>query len=228
LSLWFSASAYAEADKDYAYPGQDKAGGDAPDKEVPGWLVNLGPTGARAIITKNSFIVRYIFKDSPAVGRLNLGDEIVGIFGKPFNPNPVLAGRFAYDGPIMEFGQAIEKAEGKDGKLILNVTRASKAMEVAINLEAIGTFSPTFPINCKKSELLRARALKYFVDHPEADGACNTRSAICLALLSSESYMDMARSLPIDHAWRILCDNQRSVSPADDEISCRAFGAHSI
>lgn len=208
LSLWFSASAYAEADKDYEYPGQDKAGGDAPDKEVPGWLVNLGPSGARAIITKNSFIVRYIFKDSPAVGRLNLGDEIVGVFGKPFNPNPVLAGRFAYDGPIMEFGQAIEKAEGKDGKLILNVTRASKTVEVTINLEAIGTFSPTFPINCKKSELLRARALNYFVDHPEADGACNTRSAICLALLSSDDPKHQASAKQRIQKWATELPNK--------------------
>jgi len=184
-SLWFSANAYAAVDKDYP-DLWSKPGGDAPDKEVPGWLVNLGPTGARAIITKTSFIVRYIFKDSPAVGRLNLGDEIVGVFGKPFNPKLAPTGRFGYDGPIMEFGQAIEKAEGKDGKLILNVTRESKTVEVTINLEAIGTFSPTFPINCKKSQLLRARALKYFVDHPEADGACNTRAAICLALLSSD------------------------------------------
>jgi hypothetical protein len=149
-------------------------------------LANLGPTGARAIITKNSFIVRYIFKDSPAVGRLHLGDEIVGVFGKPFDPNAMPIQRFGYEGPIMEFGQAIEKAEGKDGKLILNVTREAKLVEVTINLEAIGTFSPTFPINCKKSELLRARALKYFVDHPEADGKVNTRSAICLALLASD------------------------------------------
>lgn len=186
-SLWFSTNAYAAADKDYDYPDLwTKPGGDAPDKEVPGWLVNLGPTGARAIITENSFIVRYIFKDSPAVGKLNLGDEIVGVFGKPFDPKLKPTGRFGYDGPIMEFGQAIEKAEGKDGYLILNVKRGSKTEDVTINLESIGTFSPTFPINCKKSELLRARALKYFVDHPEADGACNTRSAIILALLSSE------------------------------------------
>jgi hypothetical protein len=82
-SLWLGANAYAAADKDYDYPELwVKPGGDAPDKEVPGWLVNLGPTGARAIITENSFIVRYIFKDSPAVGKLNLGDEIVGVFGK--------------------------------------------------------------------------------------------------------------------------------------------------
>jgi len=38
----------------------------APDKEVPGFLVNLGPTGARARLTRTTFVVRYLFKNSPA------------------------------------------------------------------------------------------------------------------------------------------------------------------
>ncbi|MCF7955957.1 MAG: hypothetical protein K9M75_09170 [Phycisphaerae bacterium] len=33
-----------------------------PDKDVPGYLINLGPTGARAILESKSFIVKYIFK----------------------------------------------------------------------------------------------------------------------------------------------------------------------
>lgn len=212
-SLWFSINAHGEQDKDngYAPTFWDRPGGDAPDKEVPGWLVNLGPTGARAIITGNSFIVRHVFKGSPADGRLKLDDEIVGVFGKPFAANYVPTGAYGYEGPIMEFGQAIETAEAKDGKLILNVTRGSKTEEVTINLEAIGAFSQTFPLNCKKSDLLRARALKYFVDHPEADGACNTRAAICLALLSSEDpkhralakqrIQQWATELPDDGTW---------------------------
>jgi hypothetical protein len=185
-ALLCGPTAFAAADKDYPDTWA-KPGGDAPDKDVPGWLVNLGPTGARAKVTKTSFIVRYIFKESPAAGKLNLDDEIVGVFGKPFNPNPPApTARYGYEGPIMELGQAIEKAEGKDGKLVLNVKRGSSIEDVTIALEPIGTFSSTFPLKCKKSDLLRARALKYFVDHPEADGSCNTRSAICLALLVSE------------------------------------------
>lgn len=41
-----------------------------PDKPVPGSPVNLGPTGARARLTSKTFIVRYIFKDSPAAMRI--------------------------------------------------------------------------------------------------------------------------------------------------------------
>ena len=171
----------------------NKPTGSGPDKEVPGFLVNLGPTGARAELTKdNTFIVRYIFKDSPAVGHLKIGDEIVGVFGKPFSPHHYKG--YGYEGPIMDFGEAIEKAEGKDGKLVINlsagsspkpkveeksakptkktstVSTASTSNDVIIQLEPIGTFSATFPMFCKKSEILRAKALQYFVDHPEYRG----------------------------------------------------------
>ena len=45
-----------------------------PDCEVPGFLVNLGPTGARAVLTEKTFVVRYVFSGSPAEGRLRVGD----------------------------------------------------------------------------------------------------------------------------------------------------------
>jgi hypothetical protein len=183
--------------------------GDGPDKDVPGFLVNLGPTGARAELTKDStFIVRYIFKDSPAVGRLKIGDEIIGVFGKPFSPHRFKSS--GYEGPIMDLGEAIEKAEGKDGKLVLklsagsapkpkaeekdksgkpikNASTGSAADEVTIQLESIGTFSATFPMNCKKSEIVRAKALKYFVDQPQfRGGQAPARAAACLALFTSD------------------------------------------
>ena len=49
-------------------------GNNAPDKDVPGFLVNLGPTGARARLTSTTFVVRYLFKDSPAASRLKVDD----------------------------------------------------------------------------------------------------------------------------------------------------------
>ena len=56
-----------------------------PDKEVPGFLVNLGPTGARAVLKEQSFVVKHVFADSPANGQLKLEDEITGANGKPFS-----------------------------------------------------------------------------------------------------------------------------------------------
>ncbi len=179
--------AMAVADKDNQGRWTKPTVNNLPDKEVPGFLVNLGPTGARAVLTETTFIVKYIFKESPAVGRLNLDDEIIGVFGKPFSAHHFKGGH-GYEGPIMEMGEAIEKAEGKDGKLVLNVKRGSQTLEVKVDLEAIGTFSPTFPINCKKSEIIRAKALKYLVEHPDSWNVwqAHARSAVTLALLTSD------------------------------------------
>ena len=176
LAILFGQSAvYAVGDKDNQGRWA-KSGGDAPDKEVPGFLVNLGPTGARAILTEKTFIVKHIFKDSPAFGRLKADDVILGVFGKPFSSHK-FGGGHGYEGPIMDMGLGIEQAEAKDGKLVLNVTRDSKTIEVKIDLEPLGAFSPTFPLQCKKSELLRAKALKYLVDQPDSQGQCHIRNA---------------------------------------------------
>lgn len=185
--LIFGPDAYAIKDQDnqgrWAKPTQN----DAPDREVPGFLINLGPTGARGILTGKTFIVRYIFKGSPAMGRLKNGDVIVGAFGKRFSAHTFGGSPHGYEGPIMDLGLAIEKAEAKDGKLLLNVTRNSKAIEVKVPLEPVGAFSPTYPVNCRKSELIRAAALKYLADHPDAQkGPSHTRMAVTLAFLASD------------------------------------------
>ena len=194
--------ASAVADKDNQGHWTKPTQNNAPDKEVPGFLVNLGPTGARAVLTETTFIVKYIFKESPAVGRLKLDDEIVGVFGKPFSAHHFKGGH-GYEGPIMEFGEAIEKAEGKDGKLVLNVKRGSETLEVKVDLEAIGTFSATFPINCKKSEIVRNKALKYLAEHPDSWNVwqAHARSAVTLALLTSDDPKQQAIGKDMALKW---------------------------
>jgi hypothetical protein len=195
--------AWAIKDKDNQGRWTNPTVHDAPDREVPGFLVNLGPTGARAVLTDKTFIVRYLFKECPASGRLELGDVITGAFGKPFSAHTFGGGPHGYEGPIMDLGNAIERAEGKDGKLVLNVTRGGKSIDVTIDLEPVGSFSATFPLQCRKSELLRARALKYFVDHPDATsgGASHTRMAVALALLASDDAAHQALAKKLIVRW---------------------------
>ena len=93
-----------------------------PDKDVPGFLINLGPTGARAILKERSFVVKHVFDKSPAMGQLRLDDEITGIHGKPFNQHTFgkcygMKPGSGLEGPIMDFGTAIEDAEGKRVKI---------------------------------------------------------------------------------------------------------------
>ena len=179
-----------------------------PDKEVPGYLINLGPTGARAILEEKSFIVKYLFNGSPASGELKIDDEIIGVNGKKFK----LAHWFGhhmtrmqqcpdvgYEGPIMEFGDAIEDSEGGDGKLILMVIREDRQIEVTIELEKLGTFAETFPFNCPKSKLLAERAAKYLSESPfRSREQCHSKCMSGLALLASGRTKE-AKELA--HSW---------------------------
>ena len=186
----------------------EKPVGSGPDKDVPGYLINLGPTGARATLEEKSFTVKYLFENSPAAGKLQLDDVITGVNGKPFN-TPHTFGHhmtrmkkfpdIGYEGPLMDFGNAIEKSEGGDGKLTLSVTRDDKDIEVTIPLKAIGTFSKTFPYNCPKSALLAKQSFNYLSGHDYiAREKCHAKCMSGLALLAGGK-LDEAKKLA--HSW---------------------------
>ncbi|MFT6862777.1 MAG: hypothetical protein ACJAVK_001337 [Akkermansiaceae bacterium] len=179
-----------------------------PDKEVPGYLINLGPTGARATLESTSFTVKYVFAGSRAEGKLRLDDVVTGVNGKPFSVPHTFGHHMTrmkkfpeigYEGPLMDFGNAIEESEGRDGKLTLMVTRNEKPIEVVIELEAIGTFAETYPFNCKKSALLAKGASDYLSGHSFImREQCHAKCMSGLALLAS-GRMEEAKTLA--HAW---------------------------
>lgn len=189
LCIGIPGTAFAIADADNL--GQwEKPTDIGPDKDVPGFLVNLGPTGARAILKESSFVVKHVFNGSPAEGKLRTDDEITGANGKPFGKHTF--GKFygmepgaGYEGPMMDMGNAIEESEGKDGLLVLDVLRDSQPVKVEVKLEAIGRFSDTFPKNCQKSEKLATRAMDYLLTRKdERCGIVHEKGLLGLAMLA--------------------------------------------
>jgi len=189
----------------------DKPTNAGPDKDVPGYLINLGPTGARATLESKSFIVKYIFKDSPAAGQLQVDDVITGVNGQPFKVEHTFGHHLTrmkqfpdigYEGPLMDFGNAIEASEGKDGRLTLRVTRKNKRIDVLIKLKAIGTFSKTYPFNCKKSALVAKGAMEYLSnsDYIKRE-QCHAKCMSGLALLAGDK-LDEAKKLA--QSWNTL------------------------
>jgi len=211
--LLFAESGLAIVDPDNM--GQwNKPTNKGPDKDVPGFLVNLGPTGARAVLKETSFVVKYVFADSPAHEKLEIDDEIVGVNGKRFTTKHVfgkcygMAYDVGYEGPIMDFGNAIEDSEGRDGTLKLAVIRDGKETTVSVHLNPIGRFSKTWPLNCPKSEKLLADATEYLLRHTDGFGRqCHTRATAGLALLSQGKMKEAAamaaawKEVPGEGAW---------------------------
>ena len=213
ISLSFAESGWAIVDPNNM--GQwAKPTNSGPDKEVPGFLVNLGPTGGRAILKEKSFVVKYVFPKSPAHGKLNIDDEIIGVNDKMFTTKHIFGKQYGmgyevgYEGPIMDFGNAIEDSEGRDGILKLTVIRDGKETAVEVHLAAIGRFSKTYPLNCPKSDKLASSAVQYLLEHTKDYGTCcHEKGTVGLALLS-QGKLKEARALaaswnevPGEGAW---------------------------
>lgn len=131
----------------------------------------LGPIGANgwgfnrntrngASEEARQLIITLVEKNTPADGILQVGDVITGVNGKTFDRDArkVLA-------------EAINEAEKEEnkGKLSLTVYRPSTKLktgkgetkEVIITLPVMGTFSPTSPFDCPKTEKIIDNAVSY-------------------------------------------------------------------
>lgn len=168
-----------------------------PDAKTDGWFINLGISGIRAKInyeTPKEFEVTYVFVETPAHGLVRVGDRIVGVQGKAFTEAHKFGYGmkfFGYEGPIMELGNALEVAQGKNGGVvILDIIRGGKMMSVKLKLgNDYGAFATTFPYNCRKTDLILAENYAYLLRKQKSDGSWHSRPHInafaALSLLGS-------------------------------------------
>jgi len=168
-----------------------------PDAEVPGWYINLGITGARAMITPEEptkLLVMFVFKDTPAFGKLEKGDKIIGANDRAFLTPHKFGygmGKFGYEGPMMDFGNALEESQGRRaGKLVLEVLRGDQKLKAQVQLTTrYGSFSQTYPFACKKTDIILKETCAYLLKEQKPDGTWSGRPHInafaALALLGS-------------------------------------------
>jgi len=186
----------------------DKPCTNGPDAVVPGFLVNMGPTGARGVLTKQSFVVKFIFPDTPASSVLKLDDEVYGANGKEFSEHTFGSSVHGIEGPIQDLGLAIEYSEGgSDGVLHLMVKRGEQKLTVNVQLEKLGRFGESLSQDCKKTQTLRQRAYKYLMDHPggvDSQGRC----VKTLAFLSSHDPEVFAVGRELALSWNKPYDDK--------------------
>jgi hypothetical protein len=108
------------------------------------WLVrNLGPVGIGIQLTRPGMTMQIhnVEKGSPAeaTGKLQKGQIIESINGKVLKEVD----------PRMILGDIVTEAEAKDGKVVLKIQGAG---EVTVNIPVMGAYSPTWPVNCPKSD----------------------------------------------------------------------------
>ena len=151
---------------------------------------NLGPTGMRGWIYSDRLTttdsrqikVTNVETGSPADGVVNVGDTILGVFGRPFD-----------DDARILFGKAITRAEKTEnhGKLPLMIWRNGKTEMVTISIKPMGSYSATAPFNCPKSKKILEQGCAALAAKMKADpkaGPPISRSLNALLLLASGNF----------------------------------------
>jgi len=135
-------------------PNPDFTQGDAlPQTAVHHWT--LGATGARGWMYHmrlHTSLARQIYitevaSGSPADGLLQKGDVLLGVNGTPF----------AHDAREV-LGKGLTAAEAGDGKLGLIRWRDGQIEKITVAVPVLGTYSPTAPYDCPKSEQILNKA----------------------------------------------------------------------
>ena len=95
-----------------------------------------------------------------------------------------------------EVQAAINAAEGRDGKLPFKITRKGQAARVTLQLEAIGSYSDTWPYRCKKRQRI-VRDTAAFIVAKGGPDASITGYCEALFLLSTgdDQYLPLLRFL---------------------------------
>lgn len=183
-----------------------------------GWFLNVGPTGLRARITHDHpayFTIKYVFRDSPAHGLIEIGDIVTGANGTrltvPHTFGRGSRGRAGWDGPMMDMAKLIEASQAADGKLELIVwPGGDEAAEkvVTLQIEPIGRFSPTWPFDCARSDRLMNELCDFLAAEYERAGRfenrVHTHSAAVLALMASgnQKYDRLIQHIMADYGSR--------------------------
>jgi alpha-galactosidase len=196
LVLSFAWPLHAQVDYSEQRPWSQVADS-GPDAEVPGWFYNLGITGLRAQLVPEepkALLIKHVFPKSPADGQVKVGDLIIGAGGERFKENHRNGygeAVFGADGPISELAGVLEACQSADkgGKLALTLRRGEKVIEVSLDVGTkYGTYAPTFPQGCRKSDLILSELLEYLVVHQQKDGSFGDpvhNTFATLALLAS-------------------------------------------
>ncbi|MEZ7969042.1 MAG: DUF6288 domain-containing protein [Rubritalea sp.] len=119
----------------------------------------FGPVGIGIDLIKPAFTmkIRNVEKGSPADGKLEKGQIIESINGQVLKDID----------PRMWLGKMIAMAEAADGQMKFKLKDAPKT--VLVQIPALGAYSKTWPLNCKKSD----KIVRDLADHLAENGKFN-------------------------------------------------------
>jgi hypothetical protein len=131
-------------------------------------------------------------ENTPASGKFKQGDIIVSVNGRSvIDPEIYIC-----------LGEEITKAEAGNGKLAFAIKRGEKSETDTINHPVLGSYSPTFPLNCKKSDaIIKACSDRIARELPDRDVSTDHGFFGALALLSvgDDAYLPLIKKHLMKH-----------------------------
>ncbi len=161
-----------------------------PDPDASHYAIKrLGPVGIGLDLRRPNFIMHItgVEKGSPAeaCGKLKKGQIIESINGvtlKDMDPRVIL-------------GNLITDAEAKDGiiKMMVKDDPKAAAQEAIVKIPALGAYSKTWPVNCKKSDQIVRNYADILAEKKESVGVGLDGSLLFMLSTGEEKDLEVAR-----------------------------------
>jgi hypothetical protein len=149
----------------------------------------FGPTGVLGTVSKNAIKVSGIQKGSPADGKLKNGDEIIGLGSAKFGKDPKRDVAAAID---------LAEAESSGGKMTL-MMKGGKTVD--LELAVLGTYSPTAPYNCPKTDKIITMAAEHLLKTKSKNGSRLHPDLLGLMATGEKKYIDAAAEEILSADW---------------------------
>jgi len=161
-----------------------------PDPNAPRYPIKrFGPVGIGLDLRKPNFTMHItnVEPGSPAeaCGKLKKGQIIESINGQVLKD----------EDPRVLLGNMITEAEANDGimKLMVKDDADAAAQEVIVELPALGAYSKTWPLNCKKSDRIVRQFADYLAEHKESAGIGLDGAMLFMLSTGEEKDLDVVR-----------------------------------
>lgn len=117
--------------------------------------IMVGVTGMFVALKDGELLVTQITPDTPAAGTLEKGDVLLAVDGTSLE----------IQDPRHPLGIAINAAEGRDGRMKFSIKRGGANKTAVVQLDPIGSYGPTYPVGCKKSQRIVDETAEFILKH---------------------------------------------------------------
>jgi len=155
--------------------------------------IMVGVTGMFVALKDGELQVTQITPDTPAAATLKKGDILLAVDGKSLE----------IQDPRCPLGFAINAAEGRDGKMTFSITRDGVKKTVVVQLDPIGSYGPTYPVECQKSQKIVDETTAFILKHGGPGGGINGNlEALFLLSTGEKKYLPAVEKYAVDLAGK--------------------------